>query len=209
MYFAALILVVEYWASPLLFDAPFFDIMAIQMYVVGTAGCLLFSAAFHAANAHSEKIAAAFLKLDYLGIIMAISTTCISITYFGLYGSPFLQVTYISMTMFCAALVFRVALDPHMDGAHSGPWRALVFFLLAASGLAPIFHVAVFEVGTTAYVSRFPERFWPRRFDLLGASHQIFHILVAFGQIVHLYGLRDILLQCSLNGVLRNSVPTG
>ncbi|THC92439.1 hypothetical protein EYZ11_008081 [Aspergillus tanneri] len=177
MYFAALILVVEYWASPLLFDAPFFDIMAIQMYVVGTAGCLLFSAAFHAANAHSEKIAAAFLKLDYLGIIMAISTTCISITYFGLYGSPFLQVT------------------------------ALVFFLLAASGLAPIFHVAVFEgtaglekfplkslsvtcssyaVGTTAYVSRFPERFWPRRFDLLGASHQIFHILVAFGQIVHL-----------------------
>ncbi|GFF31235.1 hypothetical protein IFM51744_01377 [Aspergillus udagawae] len=39
-------------------------------------------------------------------------------------------------------MVFWVALDPRMDGARAGPWRAAVFFLLATSGLALIFHVA-------------------------------------------------------------------
>ena len=30
---------------------------------------------------------------------------------------------------------------------------------------------------------------------LQGASHQIFHVLVAFGQIVHLLGLRSVILK--------------
>jgi adiponectin receptor len=66
--------------------------------------------------------------------------------------------------------------------------RAAVFFLLATSGLAPIFHVAWAEgssgliriplgsltvtcssyaIGTAVYVTRFPEKFWPARFDLI------------------------------------------
>lgn len=32
-----------------------------------------------------------------------------------------------------------------------------------------------------------------------GASHQIFHVLIAFGQIVHLHGLRAIIIRLSLN----------
>lgn len=66
-------------------------------------------------------------------------------------------------------------------------------------------------VGTFLYVHRIPEKQWPGIFDLWvrnpqytnvrvqtnlskGASHQIFHVLVAVGQIVFLYGLRDVLL---------------
>ncbi|KAI9039418.1 hemolysin-III family protein [Aspergillus affinis] len=224
-YFVTLLLAVEYWVSHLPFDVTLADVLAIQSYIAGTAGCLIFSAVFHATNAHSEEVATVFLKLDYLGIIMTISTTCTSVTYFGLYDSPFLQMMYISFTVICATLVFWVALDPRMDGAHAGHWRAAVFLLLAASGLAPICHVSLLEgvaglnkfpletlsvtctsyaVGTIVYISRFPERVWPLKFDLLGASHQIFHILVAFGQFVHLYGLRESLIQCHLDQVLRN-----
>ncbi|PLB52249.1 HlyIII-domain-containing protein [Aspergillus steynii IBT 23096] len=227
-YFVALLLMVEYWVSHLPFNVTLADVLAIQTYIAGTAGCLIFSAVFHATNAHSKEVATVFLKLDYLGIIMTISTTCTSMTYFGLYDSPFLQTTYISLTVFCAALVFWVTLDPRMDGVYAGHWRAAVFILLAASGLAPLCHVSLLEgvaglekfpletlcvtcisyaVGTMVYVSRFPEKFWPQRFDLLGASHQVFHILVAFGQIVHLYGLRDSLIRCYLDNMLGNSVP--
>ena len=140
---------------------------------------------------------------------MTITTTCISVTYFALYSYPILQVTYIFLTVLCAATIFWVALDPRMDGARAGPWRsvfampllalprpdsanllcrAAVFFLLATSGLAPIFHViwaeasygliripldsltvtcSSYAVGTAVYVTRFPERFWPARFDLI------------------------------------------
>ena len=33
-------------------------------------------------------------------------------------------------------------------------------------------------LGAAAYLARFPEHIWPRRFDLVGASHQIMHIAV-------------------------------
>ncbi|EPE05850.1 hemolysin-iii channel protein [Ophiostoma piceae UAMH 11346] len=33
-------------------------------------------------------------------------------------------------------------------------------------------------LGAVAYLLRFPEHIWPRRFDLVGASHQIMHIAV-------------------------------
>ena len=75
-------------------------------------------------------------------------------------------------------------------------------------------------IGTGIYIARVPEKLWPGVFDIWvrrviigvalameddlrltlsfvnmfqGASHQIFHVLVAFGQIVHLFGLRDVL----------------
>ncbi|CAH8525625.1 unnamed protein product [Schistosoma bovis] len=40
------------------------------------------------------------------------------------------------------------------------------------------------------FVSHFPERLFPGRFDVFGHSHQIFHILSAFGSITQYYALR-------------------
>ena len=66
--------------------------------------------------------------------------------------------------------------------------RATVFTLLAASGLAPIFHVissgspcdliripwetlmvtcSSYAIGTVTYLFRFPERYWPAQFDII------------------------------------------
>ncbi|QRD86233.1 hemolysin-III related-domain-containing protein [Aspergillus flavus] len=182
--FLILLLAIDYWIAQLPFKVPFSDMLAIQSYVAGTAGCLVFSAAFHTTNAHSPEVARAFLKLDYFGIVLTISTTCISVAYF----TSTLQLAYILFTVLCAAMVFCITLDVGMDGARAGPWRATVFLLLAASDLAPIFHVgwnegkcglfripldsltvtcSSYAIGTLAYVTRFPERYWPGRFDLI------------------------------------------
>ncbi|KAB8072368.1 hemolysin-III related-domain-containing protein [Aspergillus leporis] len=173
LYFLILLLAIDYWITQVPLEVPVVDIVAIQTYVAGTAGCLIFSVT-----------------------------------------------AYILFTVFCAVMPFWVALNPQMDGARAGPWRATLFILLATSGLAPIIHVAWAEgppgpmripldiltvtcssyaIGTAAYVTRFPERYWPERFDLIGASHQVFHILVAFGQIVHLFGQRELLIRVNLN----------
>lgn len=37
--------------------------------------------------------------------------------------------------------------------------------------------------------THFPESWKPVRFDILGASHQIFHVFVVLGAAVHLYGI--------------------
>ena len=48
---------------------------------------------------------------------------------------------------------------------------------------------ALYIIGAGLYASRTPERKWPGRFDVLGASHQIFHMLVLTAAAVHLRGL--------------------
>ena len=72
------------------------------------------------------------------------------------------------------------------------------------------------------YVTHIPEKWWPHTFDLWvsgssyslvisyrkltvafgglqGASHQIFHILISFGQLVFFVGLRKEMLRHSLH----------
>ena len=43
--------------------------------------------------------------------------------------------------------------------------------------------------GTVIYAARVPERWYPRRFDIWGSSHQIMHVLVMCGAVSHSIGL--------------------
>ena len=43
--------------------------------------------------------------------------------------------------------------------------------------------------GAAVYAMRVPERWWPRRFDVVGSSHQIMHVLVVLGALSHERGL--------------------
>jgi adiponectin receptor len=43
--------------------------------------------------------------------------------------------------------------------------------------------------GTAIYTARIPERWYPRRFDIYGSSHQIMHVLVVCGALSHTVGL--------------------
>ena len=47
--------------------------------------------------------------------------------------------------------------------------------------------------GAAIYAARIPERFFPGRFDVLGASHQIMHVLVMCGAVSHSVGLTKAL----------------
>lgn len=43
--------------------------------------------------------------------------------------------------------------------------------------------------------AKFPEAWFPYRFDFLGASHQIFHVLVLVAGLLHYRGLASALLE--------------
>lgn len=44
-------------------------------------------------------------------------------------------------------------------------------------------------IGAAIYCVRIPERWYPRLFDIYGASHQIMHVLVMFAALSHSIGL--------------------
>lgn len=48
---------------------------------------------------------------------------------------------------------------------------------------------AIFILGATFYAFRFPESSKPGKFDILGSSHNIFHVLVVIATFVHLAGI--------------------
>jgi adiponectin receptor len=47
----------------------------------------------------------------------------------------------------------------------------------------------LYILGATIYAARVPERLRPGKFDILGSSHQIFHVLVVCAAVAHLTGL--------------------
>ena len=46
-------------------------------------------------------------------------------------------------------------------------------------------------IGAILYAIRFPEKFFPIKYDYIGSSHQLFHILVLLGATFHYYGSLD------------------
>ena len=48
-----------------------------------------------------------------------------------------------------------------------------------------------YVAGAILYIIRFPEKLYPGKFDYIGASHQIFHILVFLGALFHFFGSVD------------------
>ena len=116
------------------------DSIVLQIYVAGSISCLLCSvcasaetikstpltplqAFFHAVTAHSQDVAHRFLKLDYLGILLNVSTTALTFVYVGLYGNACLQAFYLSILMICTTVVFRAILSPRADGTQAALWR--------------------------------------------------------------------------------------
>jgi adiponectin receptor len=47
----------------------------------------------------------------------------------------------------------------------------------------------LYIVGAVIYALRIPERFAPGKFDIWGASHQIFHLFVLAAAVTHFWGL--------------------
>ncbi|XP_033862934.2 adiponectin receptor protein 2-like isoform X3 [Acipenser ruthenus] len=92
--------------------------------------------------------------------------------------------------------------------------RAGVFLGLGLSGLVPTLHFMFSEglihaitvgqigwlflmaicyiLGVALYAARIPERFFPGRCDIWFHSHQIFHVLVVAGAVVHLHGVSQL-----------------
>ncbi|MCJ1431235.1 hypothetical protein MMC27_000586 [Xylographa pallens] len=186
VFFFALLLTADYSIFRTVPKISVSDAVAVQVYLAGATGCLFLSAFYHCTTSHSHEISRRYLKLDYLGIVLNITSTSISAAYFGLDGDECLKAIYISITAVCGATTFWFVLDPDIDGHNAAFWRALVFIALGCSGFAPIVHMFVrdglqglsnfpmsyicassmlYLTGTAIYVTRSPEKRWPGLFD--------------------------------------------
>jgi adiponectin receptor len=171
-------------------------------YIFAVAACLACSTSWHTMKCVShESLMWKFASLDMMGVSMLISATSVVTEYTGFYCNLRKRLLYISITCFsgltCMILPWR-----EWVRRPSAAWiRVTLFVLLGASGLVPAIDMAlsqglqhaienykpvvlkvVFPVfcGAIVYASKFPERWWPGRFDLIGYSHNLWHLGVVF-----------------------------
>eukprot|EP00824_Muranothrix_gubernata_P020066 TRINITY_DN40287_c0_g1_i1.p1 TRINITY_DN40287_c0_g1~~TRINITY_DN40287_c0_g1_i1.p1 ORF type:complete len:319 (+),score=13.76 TRINITY_DN40287_c0_g1_i1:88-957(+) len=168
--------------------------------------CFLASSAFHTFNSHSR---AAYYYLNRLdcsgaGIILEGGYT-ISIAY-GFHDHPSWMAFHLIGLHFVFLCVIIISLSPYFRNPRHNVQRvalfSIIFFYLFVFALHhwQIFGMEsqewayfrpmmdgtpVLAIGALIYASRVPERFAPGFFDVLGCSHQLWHLSIVLSALIH------------------------
>ncbi|KAF2199627.1 adiponectin receptor protein 1 [Delitschia confertaspora ATCC 74209] len=166
---------------------------------------------YHMLMNHSHAVSSICLLLDFTGILCLILSSFISGIYTGFYCDPTLQQTYWAMITALIFISAGLVLHPMLQGP---PWRShrtAAFILTAFSGFVPIVHGILrygwedmwhrsgmpwwfaeglwYGIGAVFFSMRIPEKLTSEKWDLIGSSHQLFHICVVLGSSCHCWGV--------------------
>lgn len=172
---------------------------------------MILSSCYHLLICHSKEVSGLWLRFDYVGISTLILGSFFSGIWVGFYCEPTLQKMYWTMISLLSLITSTLVLHPKLQGLHFRHLRTTAFIATALSGFAPIIHGiflygwkqmwirtglpfwllegVIYAMGAVFFVSRFPEKKWPGRFDVWGGSHQIWHVLVVGAGVVHFWGI--------------------
>ncbi|KAJ8545977.1 hypothetical protein K7X08_018560 [Anisodus acutangulus] len=175
-------------------------------FLGGAMFCLLASSTCHLLSCHSERVSYIMLRLDYAGIAALISTSFYPPVYYSFMCYPFFCNLYLGFIILLGFGTILASLLPVFQTPEYRSIRASLFFGMGLSGAVPILHKLVlfwhqpealhttgyellmgifYGIGALVYAMRVPERWMPGKFDIVGHSHQLFHLLVVAGAYTH------------------------
>ncbi|KAM7218914.1 hemolysin-III related domain containing protein [Rhypophila decipiens] len=176
------------------------------IWLFGVGICFVLSTVFHTLMSHSHTVYHLGMKLDFQGILLLMWGATVPLIYYSFPCHTAIQTTYYLVITTLALLCSITTLVPYFSGPHVGHLRAGLFTTFGlGSFLVPILHgVAMYGfaeqkqrislgwigmlvtcngIGCVAYTIKFPERWFPRRFDIWGASHQVMHVMVVLAAL--------------------------
>ncbi|RLM80708.1 hypothetical protein C2845_PM12G04710 [Panicum miliaceum] len=177
-----------------------------MVFLVGAMSCLAISATAHLLACHSRRASVVFWQLDYAGISVMIVASFVPPVYYAFLCHPRARVLYLSGITALGTLVVGALLSPSCSSPRYRRLRATLFLAMGLSGVFPALHALwvnwghaacylalglevamglAYATGAWIYVSRVPEKWRPGVFDVVGHSHQIFHVLVLVGAATH------------------------
>ncbi|KAF1742965.1 hypothetical protein MXB_4024 [Myxobolus squamalis] len=138
----------------------------------------------------------------------------VPVHYYSFYCNPTLRIVYISVAIGMAFLCILASLLDIMSTPPFRPVRGIIFLGFGLSSIIPIVHhfciypynysVKITQIhwlvlmgsfyvsGCLLYMFLVPERFFPGKISLAFQSHQIFHVFVVIGTLLHLYALNQM-----------------
>jgi len=164
--------------------------------------CMIMSVCFHVFGCHDEKTNQQWLGLDLTGISAATLGCYLPGIYYAFYCHSFWRDAYLLVVV---AILLVTLLLPLLHKEYlapkSAPLRIFLYVVTMLYGFVPAIHWVFLSGGVSSswvriffpkllytyllagsafvfYISDFPERLCPGRFDFIGHSHQLWHILV-------------------------------
>jgi len=176
----------------------------IFCFLFGAIFCLSCSTIFHLFCCHNEKLFHVLNQIDYAGISILIASSCYPPFVYMFYCSSFFSIFYISLITIFSVIVFICSLIYDFNSPQRRTLKGTLFLCLGLSTAIPFIHIIFFKhytpgiiqnpvlinwilggisyiFGVFIYMWRFPEKYWPGKFDFIGQSHNIFHVNVLIG----------------------------
>ncbi|KUJ22473.1 HlyIII-domain-containing protein [Mollisia scopiformis] len=183
------------------------DIIVFSAYFFGGAICFCLSATYHTLLSHSKSVERFGAQLDFQGVILLMWSATIPLLFYGFHCDVDLRNAYWTLLSVLAVICSISTFQPHFRGPYLRFVRAGTFGSLAIFTMVPVFHgtfkygwavqnqqmgvswvittLVVDILGATAYALKIPERWWRKTFDIWGASHQIFHVMVIVAALTY------------------------
>lgn len=176
------------------------------VFLGGAMGCLIASTLSHLFACHSLRYNLFFWRLDYAGISLMIVCSFFCPIYYIFCDQPHWCIFYLTTITIFGILAIITLLSPALFSGRFRSFRATLFLAMGFSGLIPATHALflhyghpqvllalsyeiimgiLYATGAVFYMTRFPERCKPGAFDLVGHSHQIFHVFVVAAALAH------------------------
>ncbi|KAL3270949.1 hypothetical protein HHI36_021454 [Cryptolaemus montrouzieri] len=171
----------------------------------------------HTLSCYNSSFRNVFSKLDYCGISVLITVSFVPWVFYGFYCDFKIKVVYLTAVCLLGATSVVMSWWSKFSKPQWRPFRAGVFMTFGLSGLVPAIHFGVREgyrnvpamealgwlflmgflyvIGALFYTLRVPERFFPGKFDIWLSSHQIFHVFVLAGTLVHYQCISEMAMQ--------------
>lgn len=177
------------------------------IFLGGAMCCLICSSLAHLFACHSRRFYLFFWRLDYAGISLMIICSFFAPIYYAFSCHPYWRLVYLASITGFGSLAIVTLLAPALASGRFRSFRANLFLTMGFSGVIPAAHAVIlywdknpqipvalgyeiamgllYAAGAGFYTSRIPERWRPGAFDIVGQSHQIFHVLVVAAALAH------------------------
>lgn len=169
------------------------NLLIYNSFCFSASLCFFISSMLHTCLNTEKNIVSFLARLDYISIIIFTYSTFSTIVYFNNICVKFYLISYFIISL----LIIFIVNCNEFEKSEYRSFRSLVFLLFGMFMLLPLIHSNNFDfyllseliclVSASYIFSRqIPEKYFIYKFDLVGHSHQILHILVVIVSIIHL-----------------------
>ena len=184
------------------------------IFLISAILCLSFSTTFHLIGCISKKYHTILSRFDYGGISLLVSGSCFPPYYYFFYCETKFRLFYLMFISTFGLITFFLSLTNNFNSPKMREFRGKLFIIFGLCAGIPVIHMKLagnklrgynpdirflfwylggitYIIGGIIYITRFPERKYPGKFDFFGSSHQLFHIFVVLAAYFHYLGSLD------------------